>query len=228
MNIYKRQRFPPDIISYAVWLYHRFNLSHRDIEDLLAERRISVSHESIRLWCIKFGPVFARRLRRKHRGFGDTFYVDEGFVKIRGKQHYLWRAVDQDGDGVDVFLQDRRDGRAAKRFFRRLIRRHGGEPRKIVTDKLGSYRVAHRAWAPDSYPVTDRYANNRAEQSHEATRFRERGIRRFKSTVQAHRFLGVHSAVCNLFNLGRHMVRARDYRALRHRAFVSWIQVTAG
>ena len=228
MNIYKRQRFPPDIISYAVWLYHRFNLSHRDIEDLLAERRISVSHESIRLWCIKFGPVFARRLRRKHRGFGDTFYVDEGFVKIRGKQHYLWRAVDQDGDGVDVFLQDRRDGRAAKRFFRRLIRRHGGEPRKIVTDQLGSYRVAHRAWAPDSYPVTDRYANNRAEQSHEATRFRERGIRRFKSTVQAHRFLGVHSAVCNLFNLGRHMVRARDYRALRHRAFVSWIQVTAG
>ena len=228
MNIYKRQCFPPDIISYAVWLYHRFNLSHRDIEELLAERRISVSHESIRLWCIKCGPVFARRLRRKHRGFGDTFYVDEGFVKIRGKQHYLWRAVDQDGDGVDVFLQDRRDGRAAKRFFRRLIRRHGGEPRKIVTDKLGSYRVAHRAWAPDSYPVTDRYANNRAEQSHEATRFRERGIRRFKSTVQAHRFLGVHSAVCNLFNLGRHMVRARDYRALRHRAFVSWIQVTAG
>ena len=227
-NIYKRHRFPPDVIGYAGWLYHRFNLSHRDIEDLLAERRISVSHESIRLWCIKFGPVFARRLRRRHKGFGDTFYVDEVFVKIRGKQHYLWRAVDQDGDVVDVFLQDRRDGRAAKRFFRRLIRRHGGEPRKIVTDKLGSYRVAHRAWAPDSYHVTDRYANNRAEQSHEATRFRERGMRRFKSTVQAQRFLGVHSAVFNLFNLGRHMVRARDYRDLRHRAFVSWIQVTAG
>ena len=228
MNIYKRQRFPPDIISYAVWLYHRFNLSHRDIEDWLAERRISVSHQSMRLWCIKFGPVFARRLRRKHRGFGDTFYVDEVFVKIRGKQHYLWRAVDQDRDGVDVFLQDRRAGRAAKRFFRRLIRRHAGEPRKIVTDQLGSYRVAHRAWAPDAYPVTDRYANNRAEQSHEATRFREHGIRRFKSTVQAQRFLGVHSAVYNLFNWGRHMVRARDYRDLRHRAFVSWIQVTAG
>ena len=228
MNIYKRQRFPPDIISYAVWLYHRFNLSHRDIEDWLAERRISVSHESMWLWCIKCGPVFARRLRRKHRGFGDRFYVDEGFVKIRGKQHYLWRAVDQDGDGVDVFLQDRRDGRAAKRFCRRLIRRHAGAPGKIVTDQLGSDRVAHRAWAPDSYHVTDRYANNRAEQSHEAPRFREREIRRFKSTVQAHRFLGVHSAVYNRFNWGRHMVRARDYRDLRHRAFVSWIQVTAG
>ena len=113
-------------------------------------------------------------------------------------------------------------------FSRRLIRRHGGEPRKIVTDQLGSDRVAHRAWAPDAYPVTDRYANNRAEQSHKAPRFPERGIRRFKSTVQAQRFLGVHSAVYNLFNLGRHMVRARDYRALRHRASVSWIQVTAG
>ena len=227
MNLYKRHRFPPDIISYAVWLYHRFKLSHRDIEDLLAERGVTVSHESMRLWCIQFGSEFARRLRRKHRGFGDTFYVDEVFVKIRGKQHYLWRAVDQDGDVVDVLLQGWRDAKAAKRFFRRLIRRHSDTPRKIVTDKLGSYRVAHRDLAPDSYHVTDRYANNRAEQSHEETRFRERGMRRFKSAVQAQRFLGVHSAVYNLFNLGRHMVRARHYRDLRGSAFASWIQVAA-
>ena len=227
MNMYKRHRFPPDIISYAVWLYHRFNLSHRDIEDLLAERGITVSHESIRLWCIKFGPRFARRLRRKHKGFGDTFHVDEAFVKIRGKQHYLWRAVDQDGDVVDVFLQGRRDAKAAKRFFSRLLVRHGTEPWKIVTDKLASYRVAHRELVPDSHHVTDRYANNRAEQSHEATRFRERGMRRFKSTVQAQRFLGVHSAVYNLFNLGRHLVRASHYRDLRQGAFASWIQAPA-
>ena len=163
MNIYKRHRFPPDVISYAVWLYHRFNLSHRDIEDLLAERGVTVSHESIRLWCIKFGPAFARKLRRRHPGFGDTFYIDEVFVRIRGNQRYLWRAVDQDGDVVDVFLQDRRDARTAKRFFRRLIRRHGSEPWKIVTDKLGSCRVAHRELVPRSIHVTDRYANNRSE-----------------------------------------------------------------
>jgi putative transposase len=110
MNTYKRHRFPPDIISYAVWLYYRFNLSHRDVEDLLAERGIAVSREAIRLWCIKFGPLYARRLKRKHRGYGDTFFLDEVFVKINGKQHYLWRAVDQDGEVVDVFLQARRDG----------------------------------------------------------------------------------------------------------------------
>jgi putative transposase len=106
------------IISYAVWLYYRFNLGHRDIEDLLVERGITVSREAIRLWCIKFGALYARRLKRKHRGYGDTFFIDEVFVKINGKQHYLWRAVDQDGEVVDVFLQKHRDGAAAKRFFK--------------------------------------------------------------------------------------------------------------
>jgi len=129
MNTYKRHRFPPDIISYAVWLYYRFNLSHRDIEDLLAERGITVSREAIRLWCIEFGAIYTRRLKRKHRGYGDTFYIDEVFVKSNGKQHYLWRAVDQDGEVVDVNLQAKRDGVAAKRFFKRLLRSHSGEPR---------------------------------------------------------------------------------------------------
>ena len=128
---YKRHRFPPEIIQYAVWLYHRFNLSTRDVEDLLAERGIAVSYESIRLWRIKFGPQFARRLKRQHRGYGDTFFVDEVFVKIRGKQHYLWRAVDQDGDVVDVFLQTRRDGNAAKRLFKRLLKKLRSEPDRI-------------------------------------------------------------------------------------------------
>ena len=118
MNTYKRHRFPPDIISYAVWLYYRFNLSHRDIEDLLAERGITVSREAIRLWCKKFGAIYTRRLKRKHRGYGDTFYLDEVFVKISGKQHCLWRAVDQDGDVVDVYLQAKRDGAAAISWWR--------------------------------------------------------------------------------------------------------------
>ena len=227
MNTYKRHRFPPDIISYAVWLYFRFNLSHRDIEDLLAERGIPVSRESIRLWCNKFGALYARRLKRKHQGYGDTFFIDEVFVKINGKQHYLWRAVDQDGEVVDVFLQARRDGAAAKRFFKRLLRNHEGEPRTIVTDKLRSYGVAHRELIPDSLHVSDRYANNRAEQSHEATRVRERGMRRFKSVRQAQRFLGAHAAVSNLFNLGRHLVRAQHYRDLRASAFADWSSAVA-
>ena len=227
MNTYKRHRFPPDIISYAVWLYYRFNLSHRDIEDLLVERGIAVSHESIRLWRIKFEAIYTGRLRRSHRGYGDTFYIDEVFVRINGKQHYLWQAVDQDGEVVDVFLQARRDGAAAKRFFKRLLRSHGGEPRKIVTDKLRSYGVAHRELIPDTIHSTRQYENNRAEQSHEATRTRERGMRKFKSTGQAQRFLGAHTAVSNLFNLGRHLIRAQHYRNLRMSAFSEWSRAVA-
>ena len=227
MTIYKRHRFPPDIISYAVLLYYRFNLSHRDIEDLLSQRGITVSRESIRLWCIKFGAIYTRRLKRRQRGYGDTFLIDEVFVKINGKQHYLWRAVDQDGEIVDVFLQARRDGATAKRFFKRLLRNSGGEPRKIVTDKLRSYGFAHRELIPETIHSTQQYENNRAEQSHEATRVRERGMRKFKSVGQAQRFLGAHAAVSNLFNLGRHLIGAKHYRDLRVSAFAEWSKAVA-
>jgi putative transposase len=227
MNTYKRHRFPPDIISYAVWLYYRFNLSHRGIEDLLAEKGVIVNREAIRLWCIKFGAIYTRRLKRKHRGYGDTFFIDEVFVKINGKQHYLWRAVDQDGEVVDLYLQAKRDGAAAKRFFKRLLRSHGGEPRKIVTDKLRSYGVAHRELMPEAIHDASQYANNRAEQSHEPTRVRERGMRKFKSARQAQRFLVAHAAVSNLFNLGRHKVGAKHYRDLRISAFAEWSRAVA-
>ena len=226
-NPYKRHRFPSEIIQYAVWLYYRFNLSHRDIEDLLSERGIDVSYESIRLWCNKFGPHYAKRLKRRHQGYGDTFFIDEVFVRIQGQQYYLWRAVDQDGEVVDVYLQARRDGKAAKRFFKRLLKNHTGEPRKIVTDKLRSYGVAHRELIPDTIHDTTQYANNRAEVSHQPTRVRERGMRRFKSTQQAQRFLSVHAMVYNLFNLGRHLISAEYYRLLRQRAFASWEQAVA-
>jgi putative transposase len=226
-NIYKRYRFPGEIIQYAVWLYYRFNLSHRDIEDLLAERGIDVTYEAIRLWCNRFGSIYAARLKRKHRGYGDTFFIDEVFVRIDGKQHYLWRAVDQDGEVVDVFLQKRRDGAAAKRFLKRLLKKHQAEPRKIVTDKLRSYGVAHRELMPSTIHDSSQYANNRAELSHQSTRVRERGMRRFKSIIQAQRFLGVHSAVYNLFNLGRHLISAKNYRLFRLRAFASWLSAVA-
>ena len=226
-SLYKRYRFPSEIIQYAVWLYNRFNLSHRDIEDLLAERGITVSYESIRLWCNKFGPKYANRLKKRHQGFGDTFYIDEVFVKIGGQQPYLWRAVDQDGEVVDVFLQARRDGAAAKHFFKRLLKNHQGEPRRIVTDKLRSYGVAHRELIPETVHDTTRYANNRAGLSHQPSRVRERGMRRFKSTQHAQRFLSAHAAVYNLFNPGRHLVSASHYRDLRQGAFASWGSVTA-
>jgi len=178
------------------------------------------------LWCNSFGPIYATRLKRKHRGYGDTFFIDEVFLRIGGKQYYLWRAVDQDGEVVDVYLQKRRDGAAARRFLKRLLKKHRDEPRKIVTDKLKSYGVAHRELIPDTIHDTSQYANNRAELSHQPTRIRERGIRRFKSIVQAQRFLGVHSAVYNLFNLGRHLISANHYRLFRMRAFSSWKTAT--
>ena len=174
-------------------LYLRFNLSHRGIEDLLAQRGVEVSRESIRLWCNKFGPTYARRLRRVHRGYCDTFFIDEVLVRIQGKQQSLWRAVDQDGEVVDVFLQARRDGKAAKRFFKRLLKRHQDEPRKMVTDQLRSHGVAHRELISEAFDDTSQYANNRAALSHQPTRVRERGMRRFKSRAQAQRFLDVHA-----------------------------------
>ncbi len=225
-NIYKRHRFPPSIIQYAVWLYYRFNLSIRDVEDLLAERNISVSYESIRLWINKFGPEFTRRLRRRHPGFGDTYFLDEVFVKIGGKQHYLWRAVDQDGEVVDVYLQKRRDAITAKRFFHRFLK-SGGAPREIVTDKLRSYGVAHRSLIPETEHNTEQYANNRAELSHQPTRVRERGMRRFKSIKPAQRFLESHAAVYNLFNLHRHSLCKRFFKLFRLRSFATWDAVTA-
>lgn len=186
-----------------------------------------MTRESIRLCCIKFGALYARRLKRKHGGYGDTFFIDEVFFRINGKQHYLWRAVDQDGEVVDVYLQARRDGAAAKPFFRHLLRSYRGEPRKIVTDKLRSYPVAHREIIREAIHVTDRYASSRAEQSHEATRVRERGMRRFKSMGQAQRFVTAHAAVSNLFNLGRYLVRAQHYRNLRVGAFGEWNRAVA-
>ena len=143
-------------------------------------------------------------------------------MKIQGRQQYLWRAVDQDGEIVDLFLQTRRDSKAAKRFFKRLLKNYHGEPQKIVTDKLRSYGVAHRELIPDAIHDTFQYANNRAELSHQPTRVRERGMRRFKSRQQVQRFLAVHATVYNLFNLGCHMNSAGNYSLLRARAFASW------
>ena len=225
---YHRHRFPPEIISHAVWLYHRFGLSLREVEDLLAERGVTVSYEAIRYWCAKFGPCYAAKLRRRQGRLGDTWFLDEVFVTIRGHRHYLWRAVDQDGDVLDILVQRRRNASAARRFFRKLLKGQGREPRRLVTDKLGSYAAARRSVMPSVVHDTRRYANNLAEVSHQPTQQRERQMRKFKSVAQAQRFLSVHGVVRNLFNMGRHRLRAGNYRLLRGRAFTTWIEVAAG
>ena len=223
---YHGYRFPPEIISHAVWLYHRFCLSFRDAEDLLAQRGITVTYETIRHWCQTFGPAYARRLRRRRGRMGDAWYLDELFVTIRGQRQYLWRAVDQDGDVIDILVQPRRDRHAAARFFRKLLKGQGRGPRRLITDKLGSYAAAHRTVMPSVVHSTRQYENNRAEVSHQPTRQRERQMRRFKSVGHAQRFLSVHGLVHNLFRVGRHLLRAVHHRLLRTRSFCVWDTVT--
>ena len=224
---YHGYRFPADIISHAVWLYHRFGVSFRDVEDLLAQRGITVSYEAIRLWCLTFGSVYARRLKRRQSRLGDIWHLDEVFVTIQGQRRYLWRAVDQDGDVIDILVQSWRNRRAAERFFRKLLKGQGRVPFRLVTDRLNSYGAVLRTIMPSVNHDTGRYANNRAEVSHQPTRQRERKMRRFKSARQAQLFLSVHGVVLNLFRLGRHRLKSVHHRMLRTRSFSIWEAVTA-
>jgi putative transposase len=225
-SLYHRRRFPPEIIRHAVWLYYRFCLSYRDFEDLLSERGISVSYETIRRWCIRFGPVYANRLRKRSGPGGDHWFVDEVFARINGQLRYLYRAVDQDGQVLDILVQTRRNRKAAARFFRRLLKQQGRAPRRLMTDKLRSYAPAHREVMPDTIHDTRQYANNRAKVSHEPTRLQERKMRRFKSIGHAQHFLSVHGAMENLFVIPRHLLRAKYYRAFRTNAYDLYQLVT--
>ena len=219
---YQRHRFPSEIISHAVWLYHRFCLSFREVEELLAERGITVTYETVRQWCRKFGPDYARKLKKRQGRLGDAWYLDEVFITIQGEHHYLWRAVDQDGDTIDILVQRRRNKKAAERFFRRLLKGQGVEPRWLITDKLRSYDAAHRTIMPSVHHINQVYANNRAEVSHQSTRHQEYHMRGFASSSQAQRFLTLHGLTQNLFRLGRHVMQAVNYRLLRTQAFQVW------
>ncbi len=221
-TLYSGYRYPSQIISHAVWLYHRFTLSFRDIEELLAARGIIVTYETIRKWCKKFGSAYCNQIKKTRGRLGDTWYLDEVFIKINGAEHYLWRAVDQDGDEIDILVQKRKDKSAAKRFFKKLLKGQQATPIKIVTDKLRSYSAAKRDLMPRVEHSTQQYENNRCELSHQPSRQQERQMRRFKSQHQAQRFLTCHGVVNNLFRLGRHLMRAKNYRVLRDRAFVEW------
>ena len=219
-------RFPREIIAHCVWLYFRFGLSFRDIQEMMLERGVDVSYGAIRLWCLRFGAEYARRLRRQRGRAGDTWHLDEVFCKINGELVYLWRAVDQSGEVLDVLVQKRRNGKAARRFFRKLLKGHRYVPRAIVTDKLASYASAKKDVMPSVTHHRGRGLNNRAENSHQATRARERAMRRFKSMRQAQRFLSVHAKVSNHFRPGRHGMRACHYRTLMAGRFASWSEIT--
>ncbi len=223
---YRRHRFPAEIISHAVWLYHVFSLSLRDVELILAERSVAVTHESVRRWCLKFGQEFARKLRKRRPRPGDTWHLDEVFIRMNGVVHCLWRAVDQHGVVLDILVQDRRNATAAKRFFRRLLSGLKYKPRRLVTDGLRSYGVARREVLPDVRHRTSRHLNNRAENSHQPTRRRERQMQRFKSPGQAQRFLSAHAMIHGHFRPRRHLMSADQYRRARAKAFRIWRRET--
>src|SRR6266851_5043345 len=213
---YRGYRFPPEIIAHAVWLYFRFHLSFRDVQDLRAERGLIVSHETIRQWCTKFGAAFAAGLRGGRVRAGDKWHLDEVALKIRGKRHWLWRAVDQHGVVLDILVPERRDQAAAERFLHRVLDgESGAEPRVVITDRLASYPPAIRRLLQTAEHRRHKRLNNRAENSHLPTRKRERILQRFKSAAHAQRFLGPFSAVCNHFRPRRHRLTASTYRQIR-------------
>jgi putative transposase len=225
-KMYAGYRYPSQVISHAVWVYHRFTLSFRDVEELLAARGICVSYETVRKWCVKFGSQYCNQLRKKRGQLGDIWFLDEVFIKINGVLHYLWRAVDQDGDEVDILVQKRRNKKAAMKFFKKLLKGQQATPLKIITDKLRSYSAAKRDIMPSVSHSTEQYENNRCELSQQPTRRQERQMRRFKSQGHAQRFLSCHGVLNNLFRLGRHLMRAKNYRTLRERVFNEWTRVS--
>jgi putative transposase len=220
--LYKRHRFPPEIIAYAVWLYYQFALSFRDVEELLASRGVTVSYEAVRLWCGKFGPEFAHKLRCRRRRLGRHWFVDEVFIRLNGVIHYLWRAVDQNGVVVDILVQARRDRAAAERFFRRLLRSSNTVPHTVVTDRLRSYSAALPRVLSKVKHQRGHWLNNRAENSHQPSRERERRMRRFKSPEQAQQFLSIYSTVSSHFRPRRHRLTAARYRSIRRQRFQQW------
>ena len=223
---YAGYRFPAEIISHAVWLYFRFPLSLRMVDELLAARGIIVSYETVRQWARKFGQVFANQIRRRLPTAGDKWHMDEVVLTIAGVKHWLWRAVDQNGTVLDILVQSRRDTQAAKRLLRKLLKKQCRPPRVMITDKLASYGAAKREVMPSVEHRMHKGLNNRAENSHQPTRRRERQMKRFKSAGQAQRFLSAHDGINNHFLLRRDQVPAAQYRAARTQAFQVWAEVT--
>ena len=224
---YRRHRFPPPIIQHAIWLYLRFTLSYRDVEELLAERGLEVSYETVRRWVLKFGATVAQRLRRRRPRPSDRWHLDEMVVRIAGRRMYLWRAVDHEGEILDMLVQRQRNKRAALRLLRKLLRKQGVAPKLVVTDKLRSYGAAFRDFHLTCRHDQELRKNNRAENSHQVVRRRERKMQRFKSAASAQRFLSMHAAVHNTFNHQRHLISRSTLRIFRAEAAAQWLDAVA-
>jgi len=226
---YRGYRFPAEVIQQAVWLYFRFPLSLRMVEDLLAARGIIVSHEAVRCWAEKFGRIYASKIRRRAPQFGDKWHLDEVVISINGKKHWLWRAVDADGFVLDALVQGRRDRRAAEKLLRKLIRKQSRTPRVMVTDKLGSYGAARTGMGMNFEHRQHKGLNNRAENAHLPTRRRKRImkwiIKRFTSARHLQRLVSIHDGVANLYNFPRHAISSSDDRALRSGAIIVWREI---
>src|SRR5690242_6977960 len=224
---YKGYRFPPVIISHCVWLYFRFSLSYRDIEEIMTARGVILTYETIRQWTLKFGQTSANELKRGRARPGDKWHLDEVFLKINGQMHYLWRAVDQHGNVLDILVQSRRNKQAAKKFFRKLLKGLEYVPRVIITDKLKSYGAAKREILPGVEHRQSRYLNNRCENSHRPTRQRERRMQGFKSAGHAQRFLSAYGPIAQHFRPRRHLLSAAEYRQEMTNRFASWAEITS-
>ncbi|WP_434482082.1 IS6 family transposase [Streptomyces sp. NBC_01340] len=223
---YQGHWYPAEVIAHCVWLYHRFPLSFREVEELMLERGVVVSYETVRRWCVKFGQGYAGALRRRRPRPGDKWHLDEVFIKINGELKYLWRAVDQDGNVLDILVQNRRNKAAARRFFRRLMKRTRAVPRVIVTDRLRSYGAAHREVMPSVEHRSHKGLNNRAENSHQPTRQREQAMKGFRSVGAAQRFPSAFSGISPHFRPRRHLMTASDHRSEMTIRFAIWDQVT--
>jgi len=220
--IFKRHRFPPEIIRHSVWLYARFTLSFRDVEDLLAERGLDISYETVRRWFLKFGSAIAANLRRNRPKPSDHWRLNEMVIVIRRKRYWLWRAVDNEGEVLDFLVQSRRNTNAAKKLMRKLLKKQGFAPSRIVTDKLRSYPAAFRAIGLTAKHDRGLRANNRAENSHQPVRRRERKLQKFKSPGSAQQFLSIHAATYNTFYHQRHLNRRSYFKDLRTASFEAW------
>jgi putative transposase len=223
---YKGHRYPPEVITHCVWLYFRFPLSFRGVEELMLQRGVIVSHETVRRWCLKFGQAYADGLRRRRPATGDKWHLDEVFVKINGEWQYLWRAVDQHGNVLDILVQSRRNAKAAKRFMAKLMKKQRSVPRVLVTDKLKSYGTAHRTLMPSVEHRSHKGLNNRAENSHQPTRQHERAMKRFRSPGAAQRFLSAFSGISPHFRPRRHLLTAAEYRLEMTLRFTIWDHIT--